>query len=97
MSDMQPYDPVPELVRMYLSRFTMLFLGYSFSDYNLRLLFKTLRWRVDLVSSYSVDLRPDPLVKEILEHRTGQVNYIVQNVWDFVPALPATLGLAKAA
>ena len=32
---------------MYLTDWTTLFVGYSLLDYNLRLLFKTLRWKID--------------------------------------------------
>jgi len=93
MSDKPPYHPVPELVKSYLTKGTTLFLGYGLSDYNLRLLFKTLRWKMNITSStYSVDLKPDPFVREVLERRTGQVSYIVQNVWEFVPALVEAAG-----
>jgi len=88
MSDKSPYDPVPEVARAYLAKCATLFLGYSLRDYNLRLLFRTLRWRISAAPpTYSVDFRPDPLVQEVLERRSGQVSYIVQDVWNFVPAL----------
>ena len=44
MSDKEPYDPVPLSLKHFLKRWTTLFIGYSLLDYNLRLLFKTLRW-----------------------------------------------------
>jgi hypothetical protein len=88
MSDKGPYDPVPEVARAYLAKCATLFLGYSLRDYNLRLLFRTLRWRISTAPpTYSVDFRPDPLVQEVLERRSGQVSYIVEDVWEFVPAL----------
>jgi hypothetical protein len=88
MSDKAPYDPVPEVARAYLAKCSTLFVGYSLRDYNLRLLFRTLRWRISTAPpTYSVDFRPDPLVQEVLERRSGQVSYIVQDVWSFVPAL----------
>ena len=94
MSDKPPYHPVPEVAAHYLAKGATLFVGYGLHDYNLRLLFKTLRWRMDVVpQTYSVDLRPDRLVQEVLERRTGQVSYVVQDVWQFVPMLvKATIG-----
>jgi hypothetical protein len=98
MSDKVPYHPVPEVAQAHLAKCATLFLGYSLRDYNLRLLFKTLRWRMETMpQTYSVDYNPDPLVQEVLERRTGQVSYLVQDVWKFVPALiEATFG-SKAA
>jgi hypothetical protein len=43
MTDKDPYDPVPMSLKHFLKRWTTLFIGYSLLDYNLRLLFKTLR------------------------------------------------------
>jgi hypothetical protein len=98
MSDKSPYHPVPEVARAYLAKCSTLFLGYSLRDYNLRLLFKTLRWRMEtLPQTYSVDYSPDPLVQAILERRDGQISYIVDDVWKFVPALAETLASARAA
>jgi SIR2-like domain len=97
MSDKGPYDPIPEVARAYLAKCTTLFLGYSLRDYNLRLLFKSLRWRIDTApQTYSVDFRPDPLVQEVLERRTGKVSYIVQDVWKFVPAIASAILPAEA-
>jgi len=88
MSEKAPYHPVPDVAAMHLVKFATLFLGYGLRDYNLRLLFKTLRWgKASVPQTYSVDCSPDPLVQEVLEHRTGQVSYIVEDVWEFVPAL----------
>ena len=47
MSNKEPYDPVPLTLKFYLTGWTTLFVGYSLLDYNLRLLFKTLRWKID--------------------------------------------------
>lgn len=43
MSDKEPYDPVPLSLKFHLMGRTTVFVGYSMLDYNLRLLFKTLR------------------------------------------------------
>jgi hypothetical protein len=98
MSDKSPYHPVPEVAKAYLAKCSTLFLGYSLRDYNLRLLFKTLRWRMEAIpQTYSVDFRPDPLVQAILERRDGQISYIVDDVWKFVPELVEVLASMKAA
>ena len=90
MSDKDPYDPVPLTLKYYLTGWTTLFVGYSLLDYNLRLLFKTLRWRVDsanLPEMYSVDYRPDPLILDIWCNQHRYVKFIAQDVWAFVPRL----------
>lgn len=98
MSDKSPYHPLPEVAKAYLAKCSTLFLGYSLRDYNLRLLFKTLRWRMETMpQTYSVDFRPDPLVQAILERRDGQISYIVDDVWTFVPTLAHALGLRSTA
>ena len=90
MSSKEPYDPVPMTFKFYLRRWPTLFLGYSLTDYNLRLLFKTLRWHVDkarLPEMYSVDRYPDPLVVDVWSAQNRLINFIVQDVWTFVPQL----------
>jgi hypothetical protein len=98
MSDKSPYHPVSEVAKAYLAKCSTLFLGYSLRDYNLRLLFKTLRWRMESIpQTYSVDFYPDPLVQAILERRDGQISYIVENVWNFVPRLLEIRAAARTA
>jgi hypothetical protein len=91
MGDKEPLNPVPLGVRFALKTWPTLFIGYSLVDYNLRLLFKTLRWKMDRATfptSYAVDPMPDQLIMYSLgsasEHRTI---FIVQDVWTFVPTL----------
>jgi hypothetical protein len=90
MGDTQNFHPVHQRIRVKFTEWPTLFIGYSLLDYNLRLLFRTLRWRIDqseLRSSYSVDLYPDPLVKIRYEDRDGYVRFFVENIWKFVPEL----------
>jgi hypothetical protein len=90
MSDKDPYDPVPLTLKFYLTGWTTLFVGYSLLDYNLRLLFKTLRWKIDRASlpdMYSVDYRPDPLMFDVWQNQRRYVKFIAQDVWAFVPKL----------
>lgn len=90
MSDKDPYDPVPLMLKFYLTRWTTLFVGYSLLDYNLRLLFKTLRWKIDPASMpdmYSVDYHPDPLIFDVWHNQRRYVKFIAQDVWMFVPRL----------
>jgi hypothetical protein len=90
MGDRGPYHPVPETVAYYMKRWPTLFVGYSLMDYNLRLLFKSLRWKVDRSNqpeAYSVDLYPDPLIVDVYANERRQVQFIAQDVWRFVPAL----------
>ena len=93
MSSKEPYDPVPLTLKYYLTRWTTLFVGYSLLDYNLRLLFKTLRWKVDvarLPDMYSVDYEPDPLIVDVWHNQRRYINFIAQDVWAFVPRLPSS-------
>jgi SIR2-like protein len=90
MSNKDPYDPVPLTLKFYLTGWTTLFVGYSLLDYNLRLLFKTLRWKIDsanLPDMYSVDYHPDPLIFDVWHNQRRYVKFIAQDVWSFVPQL----------
>jgi hypothetical protein len=90
MSSKDPYDPVPLTLKFYLTGWTTLFLGYSLLDYNLRLLFKTLRWKIDSANvpdMYSVDYHPDPLIFDVWHNQRRYVKFIAQDVWAFVPRL----------
>jgi SIR2-like domain len=90
MSDKEPFDPVPLGLKFHLTGCTTLFVGYSLLDYNLRLLFKTLRWRLDPSTApqmYSVDLMPDPLIRSMYDEQHRYLRFIVQNVWAAIPAL----------
>jgi hypothetical protein len=90
MSSKDPYDPVPLGLKFHLRGWTTLFVGYSLLDYNLRLLFKTLRWKLDNASvpdMYSVDYHPDPLIFDVWHNQRRYVKFIAQDVWAFVPRL----------
>jgi SIR2-like domain len=90
MSDRERYDPVRFTVKYHLTGWTTLFVGYSLLDYNLRLLFKTLRWDVDsanIPDTYSVDHEPDPLIFDVWDNQRRYVKFIAQDAWAFVPRL----------
>jgi SIR2-like domain len=90
MSNKDPYDPIPLTLKFFLTGWTTLFVGYSLLDYNLRLLFKTLRWKIDSANvpdMYSVDFRPDPLIFDVWHNQRRYVKFIAQDVWTFVPML----------
>lgn len=90
MSDKLEYHPIPETFRFHFKRWPTLFIGYSLKDYNLRLLFKTLRWKIDKAGfppAYSVDLYPDPLVFDVWFQQRRYIIFLVQGVWTFVPDL----------
>jgi len=90
MSDKEPYDPIPLSLKFFLTGSTTLFVGYSLIDYNLRLLFKTLRWKMDAANvpaMYSVDRSPDPLILAVWQSQRRYVKFIVEDVWSFVPRL----------
>jgi hypothetical protein len=92
MGDREEIHPVPDTVRVSLKKRPTLFIGYSLLDYDLRLLFKTLRWKLDKTqlqrwAGYAVDFSPDPLIVEQFERRERCVQFIVQDLWAFVPEL----------
>ena len=90
MSDKKPYDPIPESLKVPLTTQKTLFIGYSLLDYNLRLLLKTLRRKIDPASRakmYSIDYMPDPLIFDVWDRQTRYVEFIAEDVWSFVPQL----------
>jgi predicted RNase H-like HicB family nuclease len=95
MSDQPPFYPFGENVLAHLMRWSTLFVGYSLMDYNLRLLFKTLRWKLDashIPRTFSVDKKPDALIRDVWENQRRYVSFIVLNLWDCIPQLHADLG-----
>ena len=90
MSDPDPYDPVPPTFNYFFKKWTTVFVGYSLVDYNLRLLFKTLRWKIDkarIPDTYSIDRDPDPLIFAVWHNQQQYVKFVAQDIWTFVPAL----------
>jgi hypothetical protein len=72
-----------------MNRWPTLFIGYSLRDYNLRLLFRALRWGMDASSfsrSFSLDPTPDPLTVRVWQEREQPyVAFVVHDLWTFVP------------
>ncbi len=90
MSDKDPLHPVPMLVRYRMQMWPTLFLGYSLRDFNLRLLFRTLRWRVDPAAyppAFSVDRNPDPLILKVWQDQRQIVTFVSEDLWSCVPWL----------
>jgi hypothetical protein len=89
MGDSEDFHPVPQKLRLQFKEWPTLFVGYSLLDYNLRLLFRTLRRRVpeaEVPATFSLDPRPDLLVLETYSARAN-VSFIEQDSWRFVPQL----------
>jgi hypothetical protein len=90
MNDKQPLNPVPGGLRAELNDNSILFIGYSLMDYNLRLLFKTIRWSMDVADikpSYSIDPHPNELVVRVLSSSENNVKFIAQDAWTIVPRI----------
>ena len=90
MGEGERLNPVPVDLLYFLRKWPVLFVGYSLRDYNLRVLFKTLRWRLDparIPIMYSIDPAPDPLIFDVWHHRRRYVNFITEDAWSFVPTL----------
>ena len=96
MADSEDFHPVPLKIRVQFKEWPTLFVGYSLLDYNLRLLFRTLRRRVDPAerpATFSLDPFPDLLVLATYGARADEgaagplVSFIEQDSWRFVPEL----------
>jgi hypothetical protein len=90
MSDKETSHPVPQTVRYRMTKWPILFVGYSLRDYNLRLLFRTLRWRLDTSNfpkSYAIERKPDLLTVHVWQDKREMVTFVIQDLWTFVPWL----------
>jgi hypothetical protein len=90
MADKEAIHPVPSTIRYRMSKWRTLFVGYSLRDYNLRLLFRTLRWRLDQSNfpcSFSIDRHPDPLILQVWQNERRFITFVPQDLWSFVPWL----------
>jgi len=94
MNDSEDFHPVPQKIRTQLAEWPALFVGYSLLDYNLRLLFRTLRWRIKPAlrpATFSLDLSPDMLIEATYGAAESQlakeplVRFIARDIWKFVP------------
>jgi len=94
MNDGDRHHPIPMKIRTQLKEWPTLFIGYSLLDYNLRLLFQALRWRLKPVfwqPTYSLDYSPDLLIAATYGVPVAQgarqpfVRFIVEDIWKFVP------------
>jgi hypothetical protein len=90
MADKETTYPIPLSIRFRMKQWRTLFVGYSLRDYNLRLLFRTLRWRLDPANfpcSFSIDLHPDPLILKVWQNERQVITFLSQDLWTFVPSL----------
>ncbi len=90
MSDKDDFHPVPQALRVKMKIWPTLFVGYSLRDYNLRLLFRTLRWHVDQAKypmSFAIDNKPDPLILQVWQNERKYITFVAQDIWSFVPWL----------
>ena len=90
MSDKDTLHPVPQTVRYRMQMWPILFVGYSLRDYNLRLIFRTLRWHVDQANfprAYAIDKSPDPLILQLWQNERRFITFLTQDLWTFVPWL----------
>lgn len=90
MSDKPANYPVPETVRFRMKKWPILFIGYSLRDYNLRLIFRTLRWRLDEANfprAYSIVKNPDLLILKVWQYERNFITFVAQDLWTFVPWL----------
>ena len=90
--DRRGHNPVPETFKYNFTRWPTLFIGYSLRDYNLRVIFRTLRWTMDqnnqsFPKTYSIDPYPDQLILAIYQDEKHYVTFLEQDAWTFVPEL----------
>ncbi len=87
MSAREALHPVPQIIRFRMRMWPTLFVGYSLRDYNLRLLFRSLRWRSDVADfppAFIVDRHPDPLTLQTWQNERRFATFITQDLWTFV-------------
>jgi hypothetical protein len=86
------FNPIPYSFNKALAEpddITVLFMGYSLMDYNLRLLFKSAMWKKNIeiqLRKWSVDMNPDPTVRKIFEGNYT-ITFIENNAWYAIPFL----------
>lgn len=84
-------QPIHKHIVVRLSIWPTLNIGCSLKDYNLRLLFRILRWHIDVAEfplSFSVDPSPDNLIVSVWRHEgKPMVSFIREDLWDVVPTL----------
>jgi hypothetical protein len=92
MSDLHRH-PIHQNIRVRMIKWPILFIGYSLKDYNLRLLFRSLRWTIDADEfplSFSVDPKPDALILSVWQDVSPKeriIYFVKKDLWEFVPAL----------
>lgn len=84
--------PFHQNIRVRMRNWPILFIGYSLKDYNLRLLLRSLRWKIDAVKLpllFSVDPSPDKLIRSVWQGDGEQriIYFVEKDLWEFVPAL----------
>lgn len=90
MRDKSPYHPLGGNLLTKLVDWPTLFIGYSLHDYNLRLLFRSLRLRLgpaEVQPNYSIDLEPDVLIQDAWENQKRYIKFVKKDLWEFVPDL----------
>jgi SIR2-like domain len=89
--DDRPIQSIPQKVLESITSSPTVFIGYSLRDYNLRVWLKMLRKIVGSPNkfpvNYSIDFRPDAIIFDVWYSQRRYVNFIAQNVWEFVPEL----------
>jgi hypothetical protein len=85
------FNPIPASFTKILADpedITVMFIGYSLMDYNLRLLFKSTLWKKDMATQlrkWSVDLWPDKSIQKVFEGYN--ITFIQKNAWSAIPYL----------
>ena len=90
MRDKHPFHPLGKNLLAKLVEWPTLYIGYSLQDYNLRLLFRSLRIKLgpgQVQPNYSIDLQPDVLIRDAWENQKRYIKFVQKNLWDFVPDL----------
>ena len=90
MSQKDLLNPIPSTISYRMQRWYILFIGYGFADYNLRLLFRTLRFNKDrakLPETFSLDTDPDPLIIKVYQYVKQYITFVMEDLWIFLPWL----------
>ncbi len=79
--------PVPQGILQNFFEMPIIFIGYSLKDYNFRLLMKILhKDKNNYPGRYSIDPKPDELIKKIFVERFS-TSFFIEDAWTVIPEI----------
>jgi hypothetical protein len=88
MNDKDIYNPIPFSFTKAFGKKSILFIGYSLLDYNLRLLLKSTMWGKDIrnrIKNWAINKYPDDVIVWLSDPYS--IKFVVEDSWKIIPAL----------